>query len=571
MKPYLLFAVLGPLFMVLEVAMDLFQPRLMQNIIDIGLASMDLEYILWMGLFMVVVAIAGLGGGAGCSYFATVAGVSMGTDLRREAFKRVQELSLRDLDHLQTGSLITRLTNDIIQVQEISIMMMRILVRAPLLIVGSLVMAIILSPKLSLILAALIPLLLLAVFLIIRKSFPVFGEVQEKLDGLNTVTRENLAGVRVVKAFVRQDHEKKRFGQANQKLVKITEKAARIVALIHPIMVLLLNGGIILAVYFGGKLSSDGELSTGQLMAYINYLTQLLMSLLMVSIILIRFSRAEASAKRIIEILDTVPELKSPVKPVHPAANTGELVFDHVCFAYGRDGDEADALYDISFVLKRGTTTAIVGTTGSGKSTLLNLIPRMYDVTSGRILLDGIDIREMDLMDLRKRCGMVPQEAVLLSGTIRENISYGKPGATETEIIAAAETAQAADFIMKTEKGFDTVLTQRGTNLSGGQKQRLAIARALLPDPALLVLDDSLSALDADTATRLQKALSEKRQDRTSLIVAQRIAQVVSCDKIIVLDNGRIVDQARHNILLGRCGLYRDIVRSQNGGGEGDG
>jgi ATP-binding cassette subfamily B multidrug efflux pump len=313
-----------------------------------------------------------------------------------------------------------------------------------------------------------------------------------------------------------------------------------------------------------------GGLTTGQLMAYINYLTQLLMSLLMVSILLIRFSRAEASAGRIVEILDTVPELKSPAKPVRPVRDAGRIEFDRVCFSYGGDGDETDALYDVSLVLEPGTTTAVVGTTGSGKSTMLNLIPRMYDVTSGRILFDGVDVREMDLSCLRGRIGMVPQEAVLFSGTIGENISYGKPDASEAEILEAARTAQAEEFILRAENGLGTVLSQRGMNLSGGQKQRLAIARALLPDPALLVLDDSLSALDADTAARLQKALARSRRGKTTLIVAQRIAQVAACDSIIVLDNGRIVDQAPHAALVSRCGLYREIVRSQNGG-EGDG
>ncbi len=570
MKPYLLFAVLAPSFMVIEVAMDLLQPRIMENIVDIGLANMDLGYVLRMGLLMTAAAIVGVAGGAGCSYFAVAAGVGMGTDLRGQAFKRVQELSARDLDRLQAGSLITRLTNDIIQVQEISIMMLRILVRAPLLIVGSLVMAVILSPRLSLILAVLIPLLTASIVLVSRGSFPAFGRVQERLDDLNTVTRENLAGIRVVKAFIRQEHERQRFGRANTNLMEAMVRAAGIVALIQPLMVLLLNGGIILAVYFGGRLSAAGGLSTGQLMAYINYLTQLLMSLLMVSIILIRFSRAEASAGRIVEILDTVPELKSPANPVSPVREAGRIEFDRVCFSYGGDGDETDALYDVSLVLEPGTTTAVVGTTGSGKSTMLNLIPRMYDVTSGRILFDGVDVREMDLSYLRGRIGMVPQEAVLFSGTIGENISYGKPDASEAEILEAARTAQAEEFILQGENGLGTVLSQRGMNLSGGQKQRLAIARALLPDPALLVLDDSLSALDADTAARLQKALARRRRGKTTLIVAQRIAQVASCDSIIVLDNGRIVDQAPHATLVSRCGLYREIVRSQNGG-EGDG
>ncbi|ADK82565.1 ABC transporter ATP-binding protein [Sediminispirochaeta smaragdinae] len=567
MRPYLPFAILGPLLMLLEVAMDLIQPRLMEKIVDIGLANFDYHYILKTGLMMAAAAVVGVLGGAGCSFFSTLAGVGMGTDLRSRLYSHIQRLSTSDIDRLSTGSLVTRLTNDIIQIQEISIMMLRILVRAPLQIIGSLIMAILISPRLSLILVLLIPLLLLSITIIMRRSFPLFTQVQERIDGINTVTQEALSGVRVIKAFAREEFETERFAKANGTLVKTMEKAATMIAWIHPVMILLLNGGIALALYFGGTLNTQGPLTTGELMAFLNYLMQLLMSLMMVSMVLIRFSRGEASAKRIMEVFDTHPNLRNPAEPKHLSDPQGEILFDKVSFNYGKNEEERDILDSISFTLQAGRTTGIIGTTGSGKSTLVHLLTRLYDVASGRILLDGVDIRELNQEDLRTLITVVPQQAMLFSGTIRENITFGKPEATDSQILEAAEVAQIRDFIDKNAEGLDTVLQQRGVNLSGGQKQRLCIARALLPSPPVLILDDSTSALDAKTAYRLQQALCEKRSRMTTIIIAQRIASIREADSIIVLDDGAVVDMAPHEVLLQRCGLYRDIVRSQEGEG----
>lgn len=565
MRPYLFFAVTGPLFMLLEVCMDLLQPRLMKDIIDIGLKNLDVSYITRMGLFMLAAAIVGLAGGIGCSIFSTTAGVSMGTDLRRDLYKKIQELPFSDIDKLSTGSLVTRLTNDIIQVQEISIMLLRILVRAPLLIAGSLIMAILLSPPLSLILVFIIPLLIISIVIIMKRSYPLFYTVQDRLDDLNVITQENLSGVRVIKAYVREQYEYKRFSQVNNKLMDIMIKASSTIALTFPIMIFLLNFGIAMVLYSGGYMVSDGgAFTTGKLMAFINYLMQLLMSLMMVSMILIRFTRAEASAKRIIEVLDIVPDLHDPVIVKRPDAICGNLVFDNVSFGYGKDGTERAALKNISFALQQGTTTGIIGTTGSGKSTLVNLIPRLYDVDSGKILLDGIDIREMSRKELRSCISVVPQQAILFSGTIRENIAFGYPDADDEAIMEAARTARILDFIQKSEKGLDTVLNQRGVNLSGGQKQRISIARALLPDPPVLILDESTSALDARTAFYLQESLRKIRQKKTTLIIGQRIASVKGADTIIVMDDGRIIDNAPHEVLLKRCNLYREIAESQD-------
>ncbi|MBN1524796.1 MAG: ABC transporter ATP-binding protein [Spirochaetales bacterium] len=565
MKPYLLFAVIGPLLMLVEVAMDLAQPRLIQDIVDIGLKTMDNDFIIRTGLIMVGVALVGLLGGAGCSLFSTIAGISMGTDIRHKLYSKIQELSLGEIDAFSAGSLINRLTNDIVQVQDVAVMMLRILVRAPLLILGSIVMVIIINPQLSLILLVLIPFLVLAVILLIRKSFPLFNKVQTRLDELNVVTRENLNGVRVIKAFVREENENKKFSYANSRLMEMMQKASRVIVLITPLMILLLNGGIALALYYGGYLVSTGDaFSTGQLIAFINYLVQLLMSLMMVSMVLVRFSRAEVSAERIMEVLDTVPGLIDPALPVRPQKAHGKLVFENVSFCYAKGNKERYVLDDISFSLEPGSVAGIIGTTGSGKSTLVNLIPRMYDVSAGRILLDGMDIQSFSREDLRSRLGIVPQKALLFTGTIGENIAYGRPDAGRQSILEAAEIAQIMDFIGQTENGLDTLLFQGGVNLSGGQKQRLCIARAVLYEPEILILDESTSALDADTSARLQKALRIKRKNSTTIIIGQRISAVMDADTIIVLDDGKIIDNAPHNVLIKRCTLYREIIASQD-------
>lgn len=563
--PYLLPAILGPVFMAIEVVGDLVQPRLMQNIVDVGLVNQDYHYTLVTSGLMIGATVIGLLGGVGSTYFSTIAGVNMGADIRDTLYRKIQKLSFYEIDKISTGSLVTRLTNDIIQVQEITIMMLRILVRVPLIILGSLVMVLLISVKLSLILAVLIPILVLSISVIMNKSFPLFAEVQDRLDRINNVARENLSGVRVVKAYAREPFENKRFLKSNTNFTEMMEKASSVIAFIFPIMILLLNGGIAAALYLGGNLSFSGELSTGELIAFINYLMQLLMSLMMVSMILMRFSRSEVSARRIMEVLDMVPSLTDPAESASCESGRGKLVFDNVSFGYSQSEDDRCALSDISFSIEPGRTTAIIGTTGSGKSTLVNLMARLYDVNHGTITINDVDIRMMNQQQVRAYLGIVPQTAHLFSGTIRENISYGKPAASDEEVLAAAETAQIKDFIDQAPHGLDTLLKQKGVNLSGGQKQRLSIARALLPDPPILVLDESTSALDSKTASKLQQALASRDREKSTLIIGQRIASVMNADTIIVLDNGTIIDNADHKTLLQRCTLYREIVVSQLG------
>ena len=563
LKPYLFIALLGPAFMMVEVIMDLAQPRIIQNIVDIGLKNRDLAYVLRMGALMVGVAVVGLVGGVGCTYFSTKAAINMGTDLRGTVFRKIQSLSYRNLDGLETGNLITRMTNDIVQIQQVTMMMLRILVRAPLLVIGSVIMALLTSLKLSLILLVIVPLLLIAIWIILKRAFPLFSRVQSRLDRVNTVMQENLAGVRLVKAFVRAGHEKKRFRNANEDLMSTMIRASRTTALIMPIMVVLLNGGIAAALWIGGVEVIDGDLQLGQIIAYINYLMQLLRSLMMVSMLLVRFSRGEASAQRITEILDMSSDLNDPETPRDAPVSTGEVRFDDVSFYYNGSADEAPTLEHISFTAKPGEVVAILGSTGSGKTTLINLIPRLYDVSSGSITIDGVDIRDMDKKKLRGMIGVVPQQPILFSGSVHDNVVFGKIDATKNEIDLSVAIAQAREFVEQLPDGYSSMLGQRGVNLSGGQKQRLSIARAVLPNPPVLILDDSSSAVDMKTAANLQKALRTARNDRTTIVVAQRIQSVLDADKILVLENGRVAGHGKHAELLTTCDLYKDIYDSQ--------
>jgi len=565
LKPYWPAAVAAPLFMTLEVAMDLSLPRLMQQIVDIGLARSDMAYVMQTGLRMLMLTLFGVAGGVLCAYFSAVASVSMGTDIRQALYSRIQKLSFRGLDRLDTGGLITRLTSDIIQVEEVTMMMMRIVVRAPLLVAGSLVMAVIISPKLSLILLVLIPLLVMATLLTVRKALPLFSRVQSRLDRVNTVTQENLAGVRVVKAFVQEESEKERFAEANDSLMQTMMQASRVMVMIMPVVMLILNGGIAAVLYFGGILTIEGLMTAGKLMAFIYYLMQMLMSLMMIAMVMVRFSRSLASAARIMEVFDAPAGLPSAADPIKDLPFSGAVSFENVTFHYGNPEVDKAALHELSLDIPAGKLTAIMGTTGSGKTTLINLIPRMYDVTSGRITYDGIDIRETDELTLRSRIRVVPQQAVLFSGTVRENIAWALPGASDADILRAAETAQALEFIEKLPEGLDTSVNQRGVNLSGGQKQRLAIARAILGGPPLLILDDSTSALDMTTAARLVAALKKERRGQTTLLIAQRIDSVKNADRIHVLSDGRLAGSGSHASLLADCPLYREIYESQTG------
>ncbi len=562
-RPYWWAALLAPLMMLMEVAADLIQPRLMARIIDIGVAKRDLAYVYATGDRMIGIAVLGLLGGTGATIFSCYAAQGYGKDLRGELFSRVQSYSFAELDRFKTASLITRLTNDVAQVQQIVMLSLRMLVRAPLLAIGGVFMAMLINAGLASVLLVSLPLLSVALALIMGRSFPMFGAVQRKVDKLNSVMRENLAGVRVVKAFVRADYEKARFAKSNEELTAIALKANRLVGLTTPAMLLSLNISMIAVLWFGGWKVQIGTMTVGEVMAFVNYITQILMALQMVAHLMVMISRAKASADRITEVLEVDSSIADPLDPA-AGIQGGRVDFDKVSFHYeGASGDPV--LKDISLTVMPGSTLGILGATGSGKSTLVNLIPRFYDPTEGRVLIDGTDIRQMDLDALRGSIGMVLQDSVLFTGTIRENLLWGKPCATEDEMVAAAKAAQAHSFVTAMPDSYETMIGQKGVNLSGGQKQRLAIARALIRKPRILILDDSTSAVDMGTEERLQAAIKDSMNGMTTIIIAQRISSVMDADRIIVLEDGAIAADGNHRSLMADSRLYRDIVSSQLG------
>jgi ATP-binding cassette subfamily B protein len=562
LKPYSKWAILGPLCMMGEVALDLMQPHLLQHIVDDGIANADMSIVLTTGAWMIGLALFGILSGIGCGVFATWAAQGFGADLRTKLFEKVESLSFGNLDELQTGPLITRLTNDVGQVQDVVMMLLRIMVRVPLMLVGSTIMAIVTSPRLALIFLPLVPFVLTVLVWIIRRTYPLFAEVQRRLDTLNTTLQENLSGVRVVKAFARARYEKERFGKANQRLAEKNIEAGRLGATTMPIMMISLNVGVVATLWIGGVHVKAGDLEVGQVIAFVNYLGQTLFSLMMVSMLIMRLARSEASSERISEVLASEPRIQEAASPARVANVQGRIAFENVGFSYdGADGDPV--LCDISFTAEPGETVAILGATGSGKSTLVQLIPRFYDVTKGRVTIDGIDVREMDQAELHRIAGIALQESVLFSGTILDNIRYGRPEATDEEVLAAARAAQADDFIRGLPDGYYTIIGQRGVNLSGGQKQRVAIARALLLQPRILILDDSTSAVDVRTEARIQEALAQEHAGQTRVIVAQRISAVLNADQILVLEDGRLVAQGAHQELLESSPVYREIYESQ--------
>lgn len=567
LKPYWRSAALAPILMMGEVAMDLMQPRLLQRIVDQGIANLDLPLVTQTGLLMAGLAVVGWIGGAGNGWFTTKAAQGFGADLRGALFRHVQRLSFANLDRLETGQLVTRLTNDVTQVQEAVATLLRILIRAPLLMIGGLVMAVLTAPQLAFIPLGLMPILLLVVIWVMGRATPMFGQVQARLDGVNQIMEENLSGVRVVKAFVRRAHEVLRFGRGNEALAETTIRAARLVAVTQPAMIVVLNAGVVAVIWFGGARVVGGSMHVGQIMAFVNYLQQALFSLVMVSMLIVQVARANASARRISEVLRATPEVQNRPGARQDVALDGRVAFEGVTFSYGGQGGDP-VLRDVTVDVQPGQTVALLGATGTGKSSLVHLIPRFYDVTGGTVRVGGIDVRELDLATLRRSIGIATQETVLFSGTVRDNIRYGRPEASEEAVIAAAQVARAHDFIMGFPDGYDTVIGQRGVNLSGGQKQRLAIARALLIDPAVLILDDSTSSVDVETETHIQAALRAARADRTCIMIAQRISTVLKADQILVQDEGQIVAAGTHEELMASSPLYRDIYDSQLGEGD---
>ena len=612
LKPYWYWALLAPFFMTIEVGLDLVQPRLIATIVDDGVAMRDMTVVLNTGLWMIGVALAAGVAGVLCSIFSVLASEGMGADLRAGLFRKIHSLSFANVDKLETGSLVTRVTDDIGQVQNATAMLLRMMVRGPLMLVGSLIMAAITGPELAPLFFILIPLIVITISLIVRRAFPLFKLVQGRVDQLNTVMQESLMGVRVIKAFVRGSHEEERFSDANNDLMALSVKAMRTVSIGWPIMMLILQVGVAAVLWFGGVRVVAGTMQIGEVIAFINYLMRTLMSLMMVSMIVIFISRAGASAQRIDEVIVSIPAVQNqpdarrefPVPALVPATAgaasnvltassslaqaaipgngrgngaerkarpMGRVAFENVTFGY--EGEEHEpVLRNLSFLAEPGETVAILGATGAGKSSLIHLIPRFYDVQEGRVTLDGVDVREMHTDVLRRNVAVALQEPLLFTGSIRDNIRYGRPDASDAEVEAAAQMAQAHEFIRSFPDGYDTELGQRGVNLSGGQKQRIAIARALLIDPAVLILDDSTSSVDVETEGEIQDALAEfvkglEALPRTTFIVAQRISTVLNADKILVLDGGEIAAEGTHAELMTSSPIYRDIYDSQLGEG----
>jgi ATP-binding cassette subfamily B protein len=557
----------APLLMTGEVVLDLLQPRFVQHIIDRGIGQSDLATVTHTAFLMLAAAIGGLVCGGGCGFFAVRAGLGFGASLRRSVFHKVQSLSFADLDRLETGPLITRLTSDVNQVQDMAVMLLRGMVRTPLLLVGSIVMAVLTSPRLSLLFLVIMPLLAAALVIISRKTFPLYRQVQQGLDDVNTVLQENLAGSRVVRAFARAGHESERFARVNHALVRRTVEAIRTGARLQPFMMLTLNAGIVAVLWAGGHRVRTGDLQVGEIVAFINYLMHALMSLAFFSFMVVQMSRAHASVRRIAEILETRPRLTPPSPSPSPSRALpprveGRVAFENVSFSYAGDGGNP-VLKNISFTAGPGQTVAILGATGSGKSTLAHLIPRFYDATEGRVTLDGVDVRDIPETDLRRHVGIALQEPVLFGSTIGENIAFARPGAPPELVAAAARIAQADTFISHMPEGCATAVGQRGVTLSGGQKQRLGLARALLPRPAVLILDDSTSAVDLRTESLIRDALAAQDVCQTRIIIAQRISTVVDADRILVLDEGRLVAAGTHATLLETSPVYREIYQSQ--------
>lgn len=561
-KPYQKLAILAPVMMLLEVAAELSMPKIMTFLINQGVGEGNTQLIVKTGTGMLVIALIGIIGGVGCLICSSVVSQRTGTDLRKAAFEKIQEFSFHNIDTFSTPSLITRLTNDITQIQLVIMMCLRMMVRSPLLCVGSIIMAFSINAKIALIFIAVVLLLTMAVVIILRMALPKFKLVQEKLDKVNTVMRECLAGIRVVKAFVRNEYEMEKFSEVNEDYKQTTISAFKIMMLMMPVMMILVNGTIIVILWFGGLQAYAGVMDVEEIMACITYLMQMMLATMMLAMNFMFISRAKISADRISEILETDVDIVDPAEPKLPAEVKGKVEYKNVAFRYKMGSGDA-VLENISFTAEPGETIGILGETGSGKSTLVNLLPRLYDVTEGQILVDGIDVRDYKISDLRQRVAVVLQETILFSGTIRDNIRWGKKDATEEEIIAAAKAAQAHDFIMELPDQYDTELGQRGVNVSGGQKQRISIARALIQNPAIIIFDDSTSAVDSLTEKNIRQGMKETHNDCTKFIIAQRISSVRHADKILVLSGGKIVAQGDHNYLMKTSKDYQEILASQ--------
>ena len=570
-KPYWVYFVLGPLCMIVEVIGEVFIPKLYSQIINNGVNNQNVGYIVGMAALMVGVSILMLLGGVGGAYFGAKASVNFGADLRQDLYNKVQKYSFANIDKFQTGSLVTRLTNDVTQIQNMVNMLLRMCLRAPGMMIGAIIMAVIMNARLALILAVIMPLMIIVLFFLIKYAFPRFGIMQTKLDALNTNVQESITNIRVVKSFVREDHQRKTFAKANKDLIDTGISAMNVMIIMMPLMMLFMNLASLAVVWFGGQevmdtvINATGGMDVGDLSAFLTYITQILSSLMMLSMLFVFSSRALASSKRVREVLDEVPDIDDAnAADAGRKVTNGDIEFRNVVFRYYKTSEDP-VLDHISFKVKGGQTVGIIGSTGCGKTTLVSMIPRLYDADEGEIIVDGVNVRDYSLKNLRDGVGMVLQKNVLFSGTIAQNLEWGDENATHDEIVSAAEKAQANGFVSAMKDGYDTVLDQGGTNVSGGQKQRLCIARALLKKPKILILDDSTSAVDTATESRIRTALKTDLAGTTKIIIAQRISSVMDADEIIVMSDGRITGIGTHDELIRSNEEYREIYISQTG------
>ncbi|PQZ52409.1 multidrug ABC transporter ATP-binding protein [Bacillus sp. MYb209] len=563
LRPYMFFAIIGPLFMVLEVAMDLIQPTIMQHIIDVGIANRDLNYVIKMGLLMIGAAAIGLVGGLGCMMYSTRAAVNFATDIRKDVFAKIETFSSKNRDSFGTGKLLTIVTNDITSIQSAMTMTLRVLVRGPLLFIGSIIIVFVTARDLFPILLVVVPVLLVAIVLIAGQASGSFKRVQEALDKVNTKLQENLSGVRVIKAYVRQKYEISQFEKVNTSLTEINIRAIQIISLMMPIIMLVVNSGIVATLWIGGEKVFNGTLQVGAILAFINYLNIILMSLMSISMVFIQIARAFPSADRVQQVLHTEIDITTEGDVYEPKQVDGNVEFKNVSYSYTKNNEYV--LKNISFTVRKGEKIGIIGSTGSGKSTLAKLLPRLYDVDQGEICIDDVNVKAYDLQKLRASIGFVPQKALLFSGSIEKNLRYGKEDATYDELELASSSACATEFINKLDDSYQYNLTQGATNLSGGQKQRISIARALVRKPSILVLDDSTSAVDAKSEAVIQEALRTKYSGTTTFLIASKISSIIDADKILVLNNGELVGNGTHEALLATCEVYQEIYLSQGG------
>jgi len=561
LKPYTLHISLIIVLLFFQVISDLYLPTLMSDIVNNGIMNKDVAYILRTGGIMIAAAGVGIVAAIIAAFLSSRTSVGLGRILREKIFTKVESFSLHEFDKLGTSTLITRTTNDVTQIQQVTVMILSMMITAPLMCVGGIVMALREDKQLTWILVVVVPILAVIIGTVLVKGIPLFKLMQIKLDKLNLVLRENLTGIRVIRAFNRIDREKARFDDANKDLMDNAVKVNKIMAVLMPLMMLIMNFTTVAIIWFGAIRIDSGNMQIGSLMAFIQYAMQILFSLLMLTLLFILVPRAQASSVRINEVLSIEPEIIDPVNPVKAEDKKGFVEFKNVTFGY--HGSEQPAISDINFSANPGEITAIIGSTGSGKSTLVNLIPRFYDVDKGSILVDGVDVRDMSQESLRAKIGFVPQNTVLFSNSIAENIRYGKEDATIEEIMHAADIAQATGFILEMENAFEHYISAGGTNVSGGQKQRLSIARALVRRPEIYIFDDSFSALDFKTDAKLRASLKPEIADATVFIIAQRVATVMNADRIVVLDEGKIVGIGTHKELLNTCEVYHEIVYSQ--------